>query len=96
MPTLLLIEIGAALWALLVISYVLLLLYSNIVGLHEDDSLHISTDEGPLEAEQREVVKRMTMLEKYSHKLGVAASTMTVILVGTFIFSAAHRYLTVD
>lgn len=92
MSPLLLIEMVAAVWGLAVIAYVLLLLYANIVGLHEDDSLHISTGEGPLEAEQREVVKRMTALDAYSHKLGIAASTMTAILMGTVVISAAWRF----
>jgi hypothetical protein len=83
----LLLEVVAAFWGLVVLAYVLLLVYRSTVGLHEDDSLHISAGEARFEAEQVEVRKHMTTLYSQVLKLGFAALATTVVLAGVWVYT---------
>lgn len=85
------IEIVAVLWGVVTIPYFILFLYRSIVGMHEEDNLYLSDGEARLEAEQREVMKQITKLDAYSHKLGFAALAMTVVLAGMWVYSVARN-----
>jgi len=87
------IEIVAILWGIVTVIYFALFLYRSIVGLKEEDTLYLSAGEARLEAQQREVMKRIIKLDSYSHKIGYAALAMTVILAGMWIFSVARELL---
>jgi hypothetical protein len=85
------IEIVAVVWGGVVVLYFVLFLYRSIVGMHEEDTLYLSAGEARLEAQQREVMKQITKLDAYSRKLGIAASAMTVILAGMWVYSVAQN-----
>ena len=68
-------------------------LFGPIVGLKEEDTLYLSAGEARMEAQQREVMKRITKLDSYSHKIGYTALALTVILAGMWVFSVARELL---
>jgi hypothetical protein len=84
-------EIIAILWGIATALYLALLLYRSIVGLHEEDTLYLSAGEAKMEAEQREVMKRINKLDSYSRGIGIAALTLTVVLVGMWVYDAAKQ-----
>jgi hypothetical protein len=88
-----LIEIVAILWGTVTVIYFALFLYRSIVGLKEEDTLYLSAGEARMEAQQREVMKRITKLDSYSHKIGYTALALTVILAGMWVFSVARELL---
>ena len=87
------IEIVAVIWGIVTIAYFALFLCGSIVGMKEEDTLYLSAGEARLEAEQRPVMKQITKLDSYSHKIGYAALAMTVILAGMWIYSVARELL---
>jgi len=87
------IEIVAIIWGTVTIIYFVLFLYRSIVGMKEEDTLYLSVGEARLEAQQREVMKQITKLDSYSHKIGYAALALTVILAGMWIYSVARELL---
>lgn len=84
-------EIVALIWGVVVVLYFVFFLYRSIVGLHEEDNLYLSAGEARLEAEQRQVMKQITRLDTYSHKLGWIALAMTVILAVMWGYSVARN-----
>jgi hypothetical protein len=80
-------QIVIALWAIVTACYVVIMVFRSIVGQKEDDSLFLSAGEARMEAQQHEVVKRITKLDVYSHWVGAVALTFTVILVGMWLYS---------
>jgi len=87
------IEIVAIVWGIVTALYFLLFLYRSIVGLKEEDTLYLSAGEAKMEAQQREVMKQITRLDGYSHKIGLAALAMTVVLAGMWVYSVAKNLL---
>lgn len=87
------IEIVAVVWGIVTALYFVLFLYRSIVGLKEEDTLYLSAGEAKMEAQQREVMKQITRLDGYSHRLGYAALALTVLLAGMWIYSVARQFL---
>ncbi|MEO8048819.1 MAG: hypothetical protein ABI833_00265 [Acidobacteriota bacterium] len=86
-------EIVAVIWGVVTILYFALFLFRSVVGMKEEDTLYLSVGEERLAAEQREVMKRITKLDSYSHKLGYAALVMSVILAGMWVYSVVRILL---
>ena len=87
------IEIVAAIWGVVTIAYFALFLYRSVVGMKEEDTLYLSVGEERLAAEQREVMKRITKLDSYTHTAGYAALAMSVILAGMWVYSVVRMLL---
>ncbi len=85
------VEIVAGLWAIVTALYLALFLYRSIVGLHEEDTLYLSVGEAKMEAEQREVMKRINKLDSYSRSIGFTALALTVVLAGVWVYDAAKQ-----
>jgi len=73
------------------IAYFALFLFRSVVGMKEEDTLYLSVGEERLAAEQREVMKRIYKLDRYSKKIGYAALTMTIVLAGMWVFNVARE-----
>ena len=86
-------EIVALLWGVVVVLYFVFFLYRSIVGMHEEDTLYLSAGEARLAEEQKQVMKQITRLDAYSHKIGIVALAMTVILAGMWVYSVARNLL---
>ena len=87
------IETVAVLWGIVTALYFVLFLYRSIVGLKEEDTLFLSAGEAKMEAEQREVMKQITKLDGYSHRLGFASLAITLVLAGMWVYSVARELL---
>jgi hypothetical protein len=85
--------IVAAIWGAVTIVYVALFLFRSVVGMKEEDTLYLSVGEQRLAAEQREIMKRITKLDSYTHKVGYAALAMTVLLAGMWVYSVVKILL---
>ena len=79
-----------AIWVALVIVYIALFLIRSVVGMKEEDTLYLSVGESKLEAEQREIMKRVTKLDSYTNKVGYAALAMTVVLAGMWVYNVVR------
>jgi hypothetical protein len=84
-------QVIIALWAVVTACYVVIMVFRSIVGQKEDDSLFLSAGEARMEAQQVNVVKRITKLDTYSHWVGAVALTFTVILAVMWLFSVLRN-----
>ena len=84
-------EIVATFWGIATALYLALLLYRSIVGLHEEDTLYLSVGEAKMEAEQREIMKRIHRLDAYSRGIGYTALALTAVLAGMWVYDAAKQ-----
>jgi hypothetical protein len=87
------IEIVAAVWGAVTIVYLALFLFRSVVGMKEENNVYLSVGEEKLAAAQREVMKSITKLDSYTHKVGYAALAMTVVLAGMWVYSVARQLL---
>jgi hypothetical protein len=87
------IEIVAITWGIVTALYFALFLYRSIVGMKEEDTLYLSAGEAKMEAQQREVMKKILKLDGYSHRLGYAALALTVVLAGMWVYNVARQLL---
>ncbi len=75
-------EMVAIAWAAVAGIYLVLFLYHSVVGMKEEDHLYLSVGEARLEAEQKEVMKRLNKLESVQHKVGWVALAMSILTAG--------------
>lgn len=87
------VEMVALCWGIVTALYLGLFLYRSIIGLHEEDTLYLSAGEAKMEAEQREVMKRINKLDTYSRGIGFTALALTVVLAGMWVYDAAKQLL---
>ena len=90
MSTLALIQILGGLWLCAVAAFLLLHLYRALVGLHEDDSLHLSAAEAGFETEQCKIRQQIATLDGYSFRLGIVLLATTVALLSAFAYGAVQ------
>jgi len=91
MSSISLLEIVTILWVIVAVFYFALFLYRSLVGMKEEDTLFLSAGESRMAAEQHEVMKRITKLDGYSHKLGWATLAMTIVLAGVWGYDALKQ-----
>ena len=84
-------DIVGVCWMVVTALYFALLLYRSIVGLHEEDTLYLSAGEAKMEAEQREVMKKITKLDGYSRGIGFTSLALTLVLAGMWVYDAAKQ-----
>jgi len=87
------IEMVAIVWGIVTALWFVLFLYRSIVGMKEEDTLYLSAGEAKMEAQQREVMKQITRLDGYSHRIGYAALALTLLLAGMWVYSVARELL---
>ena len=77
-------ELTAAAWAVVAGIYMLLFLYRSIVGMKEEDTLHLSAGEARMENEQREIMKRINKIEPLTRGFGWATLAMSFLVAGAW------------
>ena len=87
------IETVAVIWGAVMVVYVALLIFRSVIGMKEEDTLYLSAGEERMAAEQRQIMKRITKVDSYTHAVGWAALAVTVILAGMWIYSVARTLL---
>jgi hypothetical protein len=82
-----------AIWTVVVGIYIVLLFIGSLVGLREEDTLYLSAGEAKMEAEQRQVQKRIGKLAPYKRGFAYGAIAMTVVLAATWIASVVRELM---
>jgi hypothetical protein len=82
-----------ALWAVIVCAYLALIFIGSFVGLREEDTLYLSAGEAKLEAEQRQVQRRIDKLAPLKRSFGYGSLVMTVVLAGAWIVSVVRELM---
>ena len=82
-----------AVWGLVVLTYGVLLFIGSLVGLREEDTLYLSAGEARMEAEQREIQKRISRLDPYKHWFGLASLVMTVVLAALWSYGVVRELM---
>jgi len=77
-------------WAVVVGLYVVLLFIGSFLGLRTEDTLYLSAGESKLEAEQRQVQKRIARIAPLKRGLAYGSVAMTAVLAGTWMVSVFH------
>ncbi len=80
-------------WGLVVLTYGVLLFIGSLVGLREEDTLYLSAGEARMEAEQREIQRRISRIDPYKHWFGLASLAMTVLLAAVWSYSVVRELL---
>jgi hypothetical protein len=86
-------NIVLAIWVVVVGIYFVLLFVGSLVGLREEDTLFLSAGEAKLEAEQRQVQKRIDRLSPYKRGFAYGSLAMTVVLAAVWIASVVRELM---
>ncbi len=78
-------------WAVVVISFLLLLAYRSQITRYEEDQLFLNGSNSNEETEQHEIVRKVNRLAPYVRLLGGAASLVTVSIVGLWMYDAWQK-----
>jgi hypothetical protein len=74
-------------WAVVTAVYVVLTIYRSLVGLHEDDQLFLTSGATAMEAEQREVQKKLSRVAPFTKAFGFASLILLLASVGMWIYN---------
>ena len=80
-------ELTVTVWAVVGGIYLLLFLYRSIVGMKEEDTLHLSAGESRMDDEQREIMKRINRIEPLTKGFGWATLAMSFLVAGAWGYS---------
>ena len=84
-------ELTVYAWAVVASIYLLLFLYRSIVGMKEEDTLHLSAVESKMDDEQREVMKRIHRIEPVTRGFGWATLAMSFLVAGAWGYSVYRQ-----
>ena len=79
-------------WAIVVISFLLLLAYRSQITRYEEDQLFLNSANSNEENEQHEIVRKVQRIAPYVRILGGAVSLVTVSIVGLWMYDAWQRF----
>lgn len=74
-------------WAVLAVVVLALAIYRNLMALHEDDNLHISTGEDGLIPKQLAFYRVMDKIDHWGEGLTVIAVAGGLVLAGIYLYS---------
>lgn len=78
-------------WAVVTVSFLLLLAYRGQITRYEEDQLFLNGSNGNEERQQSEIIRKVRRLAPFVRVLGGAASLVTVSIVGLFMYDAWQR-----
>ena len=85
LPTMLII------WAVVTITFLLLLAYRGQITRYEEDQLFLNGGNANEEQAQNEIVRKVNRIAPFVRIVGGAASLVTVSIVGLFMYDAWQR-----
>lgn len=77
-------------WVLLAVVVLALALYRLLVGVDEDDTLHVVENEGHLVAQQKQLFKKVDLIERWGQLLTVVVVVYGLALAGIYLY---HKWL---
>ena len=72
-------------WAVLATAVIALAIWRQVIARKEDDYVHVSTD---VTAQQREVGRKLDVVDKWGKMLTIAAIAYGLIVAGLFMYNA--------
>ncbi len=78
-------------WAVVTLSFLLLLAYRSQITRYEEDQLFLNGANTNEEQEQNEIVRKVKRLAPFIRILGGAASLVTISIVGLWMYDAWQR-----
>ena len=91
MNTLSVIPAMLIIWAVVTLSFLLLLAYRSQITRYEEDQLFLNGANTNEEQEQNEIVRKVKRLAPFIRILGGAASLVTISIVGLWMYDAWQR-----
>jgi hypothetical protein len=79
-------------WAVVTVSFLLLLAYRGQITRYEEDQLFLNNSNSNEEKEQHEIIRKLNRIAPFVRILGGAASLVTVSIVGLFVYDAFQRF----
>ena len=79
-------------WAVVVVSFLLLLAYRSQITRYEEDQLFLNGNESHEQKEQNEIVRKINRIAPFVRILGGAASLVTVSIVGLWVYDAWQHF----
>ncbi len=76
-----------ALLAVMAAAFLALLVWRQLVELHEDDSLHLGDQQTAVVREQADMTKKITMLDRWSRILGITTIVYGAVIGGYYLYS---------
>ena len=73
-------------WGVLTGVLVLLLIYRNVMRLHEEDQLFLDPAEEHMAREQKEVAQRVEKVKPYIFPLGTASAVLLLVILGIWLW----------
>ena len=79
-------------WAVVTVSFLILLAYRGQITRYEEDQLFLNGSNANEEQEQTEIIRKVNRIAPFVRILGGAASLVTVSIVGMWVFDAWQRF----
>jgi hypothetical protein len=79
-------------WAVVTVSFLLLLAYRGQITRYEEDQLFLNGVHSNEEDEQNEIVRKVNRIAPFVRLLGGATSLVTLCIVGLFVYDAWQRF----
>jgi len=73
-------------WGAVTAVFIVLMIYRSLVTMREDDQLFLNDRESAMEAEQKEVLSKISRIAPYAKGFGFASAGLAVMIVGVWIY----------
>ena len=73
-------------WAVVAVATISLIIYRAIIGAHEDESLHVAGGGDRLIAEQQQLFKKLSVVERWTKILLILTVVYGVLLGGGYLY----------
>ena len=73
-------------WGAVTAVFIVLMIYRSLVSMREDDQLFLNDRETAMEAEQKEVQRKISRLRPYTKGFGFASAGLAVMIAGVWIY----------
>jgi Tfp pilus assembly protein PilN len=78
-------------WAVVTVSFLLLLAYRGQITRYEEDQLFLTGSNGNEEQEQHEIVRKVNRIAPLIRLLGGATTLITISIAGLWLYDAWQR-----
>ena len=79
-------------WAVVTVTFLLLLAYRGQITRYEEDQLFLNGSNSNEEKQQNDIVRKLNRIAPFVRILGGAASLVTVGIVGLFVYDAVQKF----
>jgi len=80
-------------WAIVTGVYFVLVFFRSMIGMREEDTLYLSAAEAKMEAEQKEIKKRMNRLAPFTRTFGWGSLGLLVVMGAMWTYDALKELL---